>query len=53
VLLVVGVRLHLDGIRPHVDQAGGGGASWDWGHPSSSIHIFTISVYPQPGQLGR
>ena len=51
-VVVVGGGLHLDGIGPHVDEAGGGGAAWDGGHPSTSIHIFTSPVHPQPSQLG-
>lgn len=47
-LLVVGIGLHLDGVGPHVDEAGGGGAAWDGGDPPSTIHVFTISVHPQP-----
>ena len=47
--VVVGGGLHLDGVGPHVDEAGGGGAARDGGHPPSTIHSFTISVHPQPG----
>ena len=49
VAVVVGGGLHLDGVGPHVDEAGGGGAARDGGHPPTTIHSFTISVHPQPG----
>ena len=39
----VAAGLNLDGVVPHVEQVGGGGAAWDWAHSSLQASLSTSS----------